>query len=109
MGVYSQVANVGFLEAEAALLSFLLLLLYKSESFEKLVSSRLRGHLSLAYMTFGLPLILLADENPRISQNIQVPNLGRLVDLRAASGYRSPRPHSLPHLQVLEETAIAQP
>ena len=58
MGVYSQVANVGFLGAEAVLLGSLLLLLHKSESFEKLVSFRLGGHLSLAYMTFGLPLML---------------------------------------------------
>ena len=49
-----------------------------------------------------------ADENPRTSRNIQVLNLGRFVDLRAASVHRRPRPHNLSCLQVLKETAIAQ-
>jgi hypothetical protein len=60
---YNQVVNVGFLGTGAEiLLSFLLLLIglaYKSEAFEKVVGSRVRGPLCLAYGTFGLPFMLV--------------------------------------------------
>jgi len=60
---YNQVVNVGFLGTGAEiLLSFLLLLIglaYKSEAFEKVVGSRVRGPLHLAYGTFGLPFMFV--------------------------------------------------
>ena len=67
---YSQVANAGFLGAkpELLLLGLLVLLvglLYQSEVFEKLVGSKVRGPLYLAYGTFGVPLMLLLMEMQR--------------------------------------------
>jgi hypothetical protein len=60
--VYGQVVGTGFSAPEAVLLGLLLLFVgfvYKSESFERLVGSRVRGPLLMAYGTFGLPLALL--------------------------------------------------
>jgi hypothetical protein len=63
---YGQVADAAFLGGGAKiLLGFLLLLIglvYRSEAFERFVSSRIRDHLSLAYGTFGLPLMLVLME-----------------------------------------------
>lgn len=62
MDVYGQVVGTGFSGPEAVLLGLSLLLIgfiYKSESFERLVGSRIRGPLLMAYGTFGLPLALL--------------------------------------------------
>lgn len=62
---------MGFLgaeEAEILLLGFLVLLvglLHKSEAFERLVGSRIKGPMNLAYATFGLPLTLLLLRTPR--------------------------------------------
>jgi hypothetical protein len=67
---YSQVANIGFLgvEADVLLLGFLVLLgglFHQSEAFERLVSSKVRGPLYLAYGTLGLPLMLVLMEFQR--------------------------------------------
>ena len=67
---YSQVANAGFLGAEPELLLVGLLvllvgLLYQSEVLERLVGSKVRGPLYLAYGTFGVPLMLLLMEMQR--------------------------------------------
>jgi hypothetical protein len=59
--VYDQVIGMGSSGAEVVLLGFLLLLiglLHKSETFERLVGSRVRA-LSLTYGAYTLPLILL--------------------------------------------------
>ena len=67
MEVYGQVADAGFPGAEAVLLGFLLLfvgLMNKSEHFERLVGSKIKGPLTLAYGTFGLPLMLLVQRRP---------------------------------------------
>ena len=69
-GFYSQVAGTSSLgaEAEILLLGFLVLLVglfHQSETFERLVDSRIRGPLYLAYGTFGLPLMLVLMEVQR--------------------------------------------
>ena len=51
--------------AEAVLLGFLVILVglfLQSEVFERLVGSRIRGPLYLAYGTYGLPLMILLME-----------------------------------------------
>ena len=63
-------ANAGFVgaKAEVLLLGFLVLLvglLHQSEVFERLVGSKVRGPLYLAYGTFGVPLMLLLMEIQR--------------------------------------------
>ena len=65
--LYSQVVKAGFLGADmkVLLLGFLILLvclLYESDVFERLVNSKIRGHLHLTYATFGLPLVILLME-----------------------------------------------
>lgn len=71
-GFYSQVASTGFLGAEAevlllGLLVLLVVLFHRSEVFERLVGSRVRGPLYLAYGTWGLPLMLVLMEVQRRS------------------------------------------
>ena len=49
------------------LLGFLLLfvgLIHKSGRFERIVGSKIKGPLTLAYGTFGLPLMLLVQRRP---------------------------------------------
>lgn len=68
MEVYGQVADTGFLGIETVLLGFSLLLIglfYKSEPFERLVRSRIRGPLVMTYGTFGLPLMIVLMEIQR--------------------------------------------
>jgi tellurite resistance protein TehA-like permease len=65
--LYSQVVKAGFLGADmkVLLLGFLIVLVclfYESEVFERLAGSKIRGHLHLAYATFGLPLMILLME-----------------------------------------------
>ena len=68
--LYGQIANTGFLEPKAVLLLLGLLVLlvelfHQSEVYQRLVGSRIRGHLALAYGSFGLPLILVLMEVQR--------------------------------------------
>ena len=65
MEVFSQVVTTNSFGAEAVLLGFLVLfvgLFLQSETFERLVGSRVRGPFYLAYGAYGLPLILLLME-----------------------------------------------
>lgn len=65
MEIYNQVFGIDPLGAEAVLLGFLVLLVglsLQSEAFERLVGSRVRGPLYLAYGTYGLPLMILLME-----------------------------------------------
>ena len=69
-GFYGPVVVTSFLGAQAQilLLGFLVLLvglLRHGEVFEKLVGSRVRGPLYLAYGSFGLPLMLVLMEIQR--------------------------------------------
>jgi hypothetical protein len=72
-GFYGWIAGTGFLLGPRAVLLPLLLgllvllvgLFHKSEAFERLVGLGIRGHLALAYGTFGLPLILVLMEVQR--------------------------------------------
>lgn len=63
MEVYGQMVNADFLGAGVEiLLGFLVLLIglaFDREVFERLVGSRFRGRLSLAYGTFGIPLMIV--------------------------------------------------
>lgn len=66
-GFYIHVTNAGFLgAAETEVLLGLLVLLvglfHQSAAFERLVGSRVRGPLYLAYGAYGLPLMLLLME-----------------------------------------------
>ena len=68
MEIYSQVVTTNSFVAEAVLLGFLVLLVglfHQSETFERLIGSKVRGPLYLAYGAYGLPLILLLMEFER--------------------------------------------
>ncbi|MDX6381721.1 MAG: hypothetical protein QOI57_2745 [Rubrobacteraceae bacterium] len=70
MEIYSQVVTTNSFTAEAVLLGFLVLLVglvHQSETFERLVGSKVRGPLYLAHGAYGLPLILLLMEIQRRS------------------------------------------
>jgi hypothetical protein len=63
--IYSQLVGTNSFGAEAVLLGLLALLVgvcHQSETFERLVGSRIREPLYLAYGTYGLPLMLLLME-----------------------------------------------
>ena len=67
---YNEVLSAGFLgtEMEILMLGFLMLivgLLPQSKIFERLVGSRIRGHLHQAYATYGLPLMIVLMEMQR--------------------------------------------
>jgi hypothetical protein len=71
-GFYGWLADTGFLLGPRAVLLLLLGLLvllvglfHQSEAYQRLVGVRIRGHLALAYGTFGLPLILVLMEVQR--------------------------------------------
>jgi putative exporter of polyketide antibiotics len=66
--IYDQAAGMNPFEAQTALLGLVALLvglLHQSEAFDRLVSSRIKGPLYLAYGTYGLPLTLLLMEIQR--------------------------------------------
>ena len=84
MEVYDLVASTSSFGAEAILLGFMLLLVglfYESEAFERLVGSRIKGPLSLAYGTFGLPLMFLLLSAQRSRGGGILRFLGGLVSL----------------------------
>jgi hypothetical protein len=65
---YIQMATTNSFEAGTVLLGFLMLLvglLHQSETFERLVGSRIRGPLYLAFGAYGLPVMLLLIEVQR--------------------------------------------
>ncbi|MCA1730629.1 MAG: hypothetical protein LC751_14875 [Actinobacteria bacterium] len=71
-GFYDHVTNVDFLgsggtEVLLGLLVLLVGLFHQSAAFERLVGSRVRGPLYLAYGAYGLPLLLLLMEIQRRS------------------------------------------
>jgi hypothetical protein len=68
--LYGQIADTSFLGSKGVvlllgLLVLLLALFQQSEAFERFVRVRIRGPLTLAYGTFGLPLILVLMEVQR--------------------------------------------
>jgi hypothetical protein len=66
--IYGQVIGTNSFGAEAVLLGLVVLLVglfHQSSAFERLMDSRVRGPLYLAYGTYGLPLILLLMELQR--------------------------------------------
>ncbi len=66
MEIHSQVAAISSFGAGAEVLLGLLVLIvgliHHSEAFERLVGSRVRGPLYMAYGAYGLPLMLLLME-----------------------------------------------
>ena len=68
MEIYGQMIGINSFGAEAVLLGLLVLLVgicHQSEIYERLVGSRIRGPLYLAYGAYGLPLMLLLMEFQR--------------------------------------------
>ena len=68
MEIYGQMIGTNSFGAEAVLLGLLVLLVgicHQSEIYERLVGSRIRGPLYLAYGAYGLPLMLLLMEFQR--------------------------------------------
>ena len=68
MEIYSRVLSTPSFGVEVILLGFFVLLVglsLQSETFERLVVSRVRGPLYLAYGTYGLPSLLLLLEVQR--------------------------------------------
>jgi putative exporter of polyketide antibiotics len=66
--IYNQVVGTDPFEAKAMVLGILALLvglIHQSETFDRLVSRRIKGPLYLAYGTYGVPLMLLLMEIQR--------------------------------------------